>query len=188
LIKNLEKKESLKNYEHCFTIIIIASLLSFYAAGNYYVVREVSNSMFGLGLNDNESIPFGWLFWIFTITIPLLYILRGVQKKDVVLLRIGLILVAAIVFTVKYYYTVLPVEILMVLGGAIMIAISYAVTNYLAQPKNGFTSVRLNSRPDKDKLNIEALLIAETFGATEPAADAKFGGGSTGGGGASGEF
>lgn len=187
-VKKMALQNSMRYYRLCSVVLEITMLIGFYAAANYYVVREVSNSMFGLGLNDNESIPFGWLFWIFTITIPLLYILRGLQKKDVVLLRIGLMLVAAIVFTVRYYYTVLPMEILMVLNGAIMIAISYAVTNYLTQPKNGFTSARLNNRPDKDKLNIEALLIAETFGTTEPAADAKFGGGSTGGGGASGEF
>ncbi|MBK6634698.1 MAG: hypothetical protein IPG38_10605 [Chitinophagaceae bacterium] len=163
-------------------------LICFYAAANYYVVREMSNSMFNLGLKENESIPFGWLFWIFTILIPLVYILGGVQKKDAVLLRVGLIAVAAIVFTVRYYHTVLPVEIVMLLGGIILITVSYALTKWLVQPKNGFTSAEISKRYIIDKMNIEALVIAETFGSNLPANDSKFGGGSFGGGGASGEY
>ena len=72
LINNMEKKETLKNYEHCFTMISILSLLSFYAAGNYYVVREVNNAMFHL--TSDGSLPFGWMFWILTVLMPILYI------------------------------------------------------------------------------------------------------------------
>ncbi|MBK7123963.1 MAG: hypothetical protein IPH68_14945 [Chitinophagaceae bacterium] len=187
-IKKTVHQNSNRHYRHCGTVLEITMLICFYAAANYYVVREMSNSMFNLGLKENESIPFGWLFWIFTILIPLVYILGGVQKKDAVLLRVGLIAVAAIVFTVRYYHTVLPVEIVMLLGGIILITVSYALTKWLVQPKNGFTSAEISKRYIIDKMNIEALVIAETFGSNLPANDSKFGGGSFGGGGASGEY
>ena len=188
VIKGISKQNNMRHYRHCAMVLEITMLVCFYAASNYFVVREMSISMFDLDLKENESIPFGWLFWIFTVVIPLVYIFAGVQKKDAVLLRVGLIAVAAIVFTVRYYHTVLPVEIVMLLGGMILITVSYALTKYLASPKKGFTSAELSKRFLMDKMNIEALVIAETFGNTVPANDTKFGGGSFGGGGASGEY
>ncbi len=187
-IKRTAHQKSYRHYRHGGTVLEITMLICFYAAANYYVVREMSNSMFNLGLKENESIPLGWLFWIFTVLIPLVYIWGGVQKKDAVLLRVGLIAVATIVFTVRYYHSVLPLEIVMLLGGIILIAVSYALTKWLAQPKNGLTSAEINKKYVKDKVNIEALVIAETFGSNLPADDPKFGGGSFGGGGASGEY
>jgi uncharacterized membrane protein YgcG len=76
----------------------------------------------------------------------------------------------------------------MLLGGIILIAVSYALTKLLAQHKKGFTSAELSRRYLMDKMNIEALVIGETFGSTVPANDTKFDGGSFGGGGASGEY
>jgi len=187
-IKKAAQQNSYRHYRNCGIVLEVTMLICFYAAANYYVVREMSNSMFHLELKENESIPFGWLFWIFTILIPLLYILGGVLKKDAVLLRVGLIAVAAIVFTVRYYHTVLPVEMVMLLGGILLIAVSYALTKWLAQPKKGFTSAELSKKYVMGKMNIEALVIAETFGSHVPADDTKFGGGSFGGGGASGGY
>ncbi len=187
LIKNLEKKESLTNYEHCFTIISIASLLSFYAAGNYYVVREVNNAMFHL--SSDGSLPFGWMFWVLTVLIPILYIARGIQKKDAIFLRVGLLLVAAMIFTIRYYYSVVPHEVAMTIAGTILLLLSYGLISYLKQPKFGFTYAELNKENKFEKLQIESLIIAETFGQqSKPEETTKFGGGSFGGGGAGGEF
>ena len=187
LIKNLEKKESLKNYEYCFTIISIVSLLSFYAAGNYYVVREVNNAMFHF--TNDGSLPFGWMFWILTVLIPILYIARGTQKKDAIFLRVGLLLIAAMIFTIRYYYSVVPHEVAMTIAGSILLILSYGLISYLKQPKFGFTYAELNKENKFEKLQIESLIIAETFGQqTKPTETTKFGGGSFGGGGAGGEF
>ena len=187
LIKTLEKKESLKNYAHCFTMIIIVSLLSFYAAGNYYVVREVNNAIFHL--TNDGSLPFGWLFWILTVLIPILYIARGIQQRDAIFLRVGLLLIAAMIFTVRYYYHLIPHEVFMTIAGFILLVVSYTMIKYLKQPKYGFTYAELNKQNEFEKLQIESLLIAETLGQqATPAETTKFGGGSFGGGGAGGEF
>ncbi|MFT3937096.1 MAG: hypothetical protein QM726_25945 [Chitinophagaceae bacterium] len=171
-------------------LVTVVALVCLYTAGNYFVVREASISMFNLDLKEGESIPFGWLFWIFTVGIPILYIVRGIQKKDAVLLRVGLLLVAAIVFTVRYYYHVMPAEIAMVLGGIIFIVLAYALTRYLHEPKHGFTYKDLDDAFFMDKLHVESLVIAQSFSGPKQTTDSRtqFGGGTGGGGGASGEY
>jgi uncharacterized membrane protein YoaK (UPF0700 family) len=185
------KKEPLKHYATGLQIASIAALVCFYIAGNYFEVRETSIAMFNLDLKEGESIPLGWIFWIFTFIIPVAYIVWGIQKKDAVLLRVGLLLVAAIVFTVRYYYHVLPIEIAAVTGGVFFIGIAYALIKYLQGPKYGFTYKRDSDPSAINKLQLESLVIAQTFtGTTQPATDSgiQFGGGSGGGGGATGEF
>ena len=172
----------------CLKMIEISALISLYAAGNYYAVRELSNSMFNLNLQPGDSIPFVWLFWVFTILIPVIYVARGIQKKDAVLIRVGLILFAAIVFTVRYYHTVLPAEILMTIGGIVLLVISYGLMKWLHEPVYGFTSRELSSKNASDKSQIESLIIAQTFKPGSGPEGTQFGGGSTGGGGASGEY
>jgi uncharacterized membrane protein YgcG len=129
------------------------------------------------------------LFWALTLLTPLVYIFIGLRKKDRLSLDIGLLLIAASIFTIRYYYHVLPLEWAMTIGGILLIGIAYACMRYLKTPQKGFTC-----DPDADQhfveaLNLEALVIAETFQpATQPGNDFQFGGGSGGGGGAGGEF
>ena len=178
-----------KYYTRCMTIITVTALVCFYFCANYFIVREASNEMFDLHLQDGQSIPYGWVFWMFTILIPLFYIFRGIQKKDIILLRTGLLLVAFTVFTVRYYYAVMPPEMVMVLAGSILIGLAYTFMQYLKQPKHGFTYLPVATDNVMDKVNIEALVIAQTFAAQVPVANTtSFGGGSGGGAGASGEF
>jgi len=184
------KKEKYKFYFNGLLLISIIALTGFYIAGNYFVVRETSIAMFNLDLQEGQAIPLGWLFWILTFIIPVIYIARGIQKKDVVLLRVGLALIAAMIFTVRYYYHVMPAETAAVIGGVSLIAISYALIRYLREPKYGFTYKKEDDPMMMEKLQIESLIIAETLPVVQQPADKgfQFGGGSGGGAGASGEF
>lgn len=191
LVKTYSNNNRLKYYQHCCTLIKILALLILYAAGNYFVVREVSNSMFDLQLKEGESIPYSWIFWIPTVLLPVVYIFRGIQKKDVILLRAGLILVAAIIFTIRYYYHLAPLEIAMSVGGTIMIIIAYGITKYLTPPKHGFTHAEPNDPALAGLLQVESLIVAQTFHqtpSTEAGKHFDFGGGSGGGAGASDNF
>jgi hypothetical protein len=188
-IKKLSEKIQYRHYKNAFMLIKVTVLICMYTAVNYFVVREISITMFNLELKAGDNIPLGWLFWFFTVVIPCLYILRGLQKKDTVVLRVGLLLVAAIVFTVRYYHTILPIEVAMTVIGLILIGIAYVVTQYLKEPKYGFTFSAGIDRDLLDKINIEAVVIAETFTAVQPIDNKTgFGGGSFGGGGATGDF
>jgi hypothetical protein len=175
-------------YRFCFKTVIFLTLITFYASGNYFVVKELSNQMFQLQLTLHDPIPLGWLFWMLTFIIPPAYIIYGIIKKDFPVMRTGLGLIAATIFTIKYYYTMLPVEIELLIAGIILIALGYALIRYLLIPKYGFTSADLYPSK-KEALNAEALIIAETFNKQATIeSDGLYGGGSSGGGGATGEY
>jgi hypothetical protein len=191
LTRNYRNNNRLRYYKGCCMLIEILALIILYVAGNYFAVREASNSMFDLNLKEGESIPGGWFFWILTVTLPPIYIFRGIQKRDVILLRTGLILVAAIVFTVRYYHHIAPLEIAMSIGGVIMILAAYIVTKYLTPAKYGFTHAEPNDPRLTGLLQLESLVVAQTFHQTpaaEPDKHFDFGGGSSGGAGSSGNY
>lgn len=167
-------------------LIQIASLLMGYLAGNYFVVRETGRELHG----HDFGMTAGWLFWLLTIVIPLGYIYAGLRKKDKILLRTGLLLIAFIVFTIRYYHSVMPLETAMALGGTMMILLAWALIRYLKTPRHGFTNEELNEAETLKGLQIaESLVIAQTFKEVPQQPDQlEFGGGSTRGGGAGGDF
>ncbi|CAN5586751.1 hypothetical protein BH10BAC3_BH10BAC3_23040 [soil metagenome] len=187
--KSIAKQHALRHYATCFTMLEFAALIAFYIGGNYFVVRELSNSMFNLNLRAGESIPYATVFWMFTILTPLVYLLIGIRRKNNVLIRTGLILVAATVYTIRYYYHVADIEITMTIVGIIMIVTAGALIRYLKTPKFGFTYHASKGANQTGSLQIESLVIAETFSIPDdPQSGTQFGGGSFGGGGAGSQF
>jgi hypothetical protein len=177
-----------RHYHDSLVLIKAACLVSFYAAGNYFIVQEAGIVFFNR--SPDAVVPVGWLFRAFTALTPLIYIYYGIKKKDKIFLWMGLVLVAAMVFTIRHYYHILPLELAMVVGGMLLIAIAYGSVKYLKNPWHGFTSAETGDRHWVESLHIESLVIAETFAATTPPAgdDFQFGGGSGDGGGAGGQY
>lgn len=173
-------------YGPMLQLLQAAALVMLYASGNYYAVRETTGSLHG----PDAVLSQGWFFWGFTVLVPLLYIYGGIRKKDKLFLRTGLILTAAIVFTIRYYHSVMPLEAAMVVGGFVMMGLAYALIQYLATPKHGFTNDAQDEAETLKGLQIaESLVIAQTFRETPAAGDQfEFGGGSGGGGGAGGNY
>jgi uncharacterized membrane protein YgcG len=185
----LEKIHTYRHYISCLKILQITALITLYVGGNYYVVREVSNEMFDMDLQPGQSIPGGWIFWIFTVILPPLYIFIGVRKKNMLLIRTGLFLVAGMIYTVRTYHSVAPIEVAMTFGGIILIAGVYGLTKLLTPSRNGFTAEKTDD-DEQDALQLESLVIAQTFshpGGPQPDTF-DFGGGSASGGGASGGY
>ncbi len=187
---NNKKQKEFINYQNMFTVLLVLSLLSLYAAGNYFIVDSLSARLNGMG-NAGKGLPFGAFFWLWTILIPFVYVGFGLKRKDVILLRTGLILITGAVITFRNYYHVLPVDVALCLAGAVILSIVYAVIRYLRTPKHGFTNAEPEEADKMDRLKIESLIIAQSF-SHAPAAPAndgvKFGGGDFGGGGSSGDF
>lgn len=133
------------------------SIITFYVSGNYFVVNELSLKIYAL------PPAMGWVFWIYTLAVPPLYIFYGLKRKQSVFYRTGFVLLVAGILTVHYYYTVMPVEIAMIIFGILLIGISYALIKYLATPKKGFTFEN-NGAKGKSLIDAEALIIAQVFG------------------------
>ncbi|HEX4850458.1 MAG TPA: hypothetical protein VFV08_06605 [Puia sp.] len=190
IVRRIRGQDRFRYYSSCLLLVKITALVGLYAAANYYVVKEMSALMFDLPSQHTGPLPLGWLFWFLTIAIPIAYIAIGIRRKDVVPLRTGLILVAATIFTIRYYYAILPIEFAMVYGGFLLIMIAYGLTKYLKIPRRGFTSEENKELSVISKIQVESLVIAEIASGTaqQIASPTRFGGGSGGGGGAGGEF
>jgi uncharacterized membrane protein YgcG len=162
----------------------VLTLLTFYAAGNYFVVREVGNEMYNLHLGTKNQIPFGWLFWILTVAIPPAYFIYGILKKNLLFMRVGLCLAMLSILTFRFYYAILPAEVAMTIAGLLLTLTSYFLTRYLKSSRHGF-SFDHTKGTSKNLLNAQSLIIAQTLG-TKTHTETKtveFGGGSFGGGG-----
>lgn len=175
-------------YQHCIVILESSAIIFLYASGNYFVVKEFNNTFFYAGLETGATMPLGWLFWMLTVVIPFIFLFRGIWKKDRLHTWIALLLIAAMIFTIRFYHAVLSAETAMTIAGIIIIGVSYLLTRYLHEPRYGFTSKKSSADNDMAKLNIEALIISETFSTGQADNKTGFGGGDFGGGGATGQY
>lgn len=186
LFTRLSVLPRLRFYHSGLVLLRVAALLSLYAAGNYYIVRE-ANAFIS---HQSGPIALGFLWWTLTGLVPVLYIVRGIQKKDLVFLWTGLGLVAGAVFTVRYYYHILPAELAMIISGSILIGGAWSLIRYLHEPKFGFTSVDIDEPAILEGLPVEGVILAESFRPAAAPVDkgVHFGGGTSGGGGAGGGY
>ena len=189
LSKKAALKINFKFYKNAFIVIQVVALILAYKNINYYFVLFYMQLNDGKGASNFASV-LSILIWILTISLPFCYIYMGIKNKDRLIGRVGLVLIVAIVFTIRQFYSLLPIEILMLSGGVILIALAYYLSEYLQPEKYGFTSLPVSAELSNGRSQIESLIIAETFsGMPQPTTSTtNFGGGNFGGGGASGEF
>ena len=90
-------------------------------------------------------------------------------------------------FTYRYYFGIIPTEIALLICGTLLIAAASFIIYQLKQPKFGFTYAPDNNY---EGLNLDTILLSELVNTKLHSNDEnlKFGGGSTGGGGAGGEY
>lgn len=176
-------------YSNVLIMVQVVALMALYFSGNYFVVNMLNQDL-NSHAGAPSPLPFSLFFWVWTIALPMVYIVFGLKKKDVVLLRSGLLLVAIAAFTIRAYFYLMSMEALLCLCGAVLITIAYGVIRYLKVPKHGFTYEETTDKNLMDNLRVESLIVNETFadGPAVPAESTRFGGGDFGGGGASGNF
>jgi uncharacterized membrane protein YgcG len=171
-------------------IVEVISLLLVYAAGNYLVVRELSINLMGLKLLEGQNIPFAFLFYALTIVLPIAFLYIGIKKKDVLALRVSLVVIAFTVFTFKYYYGFGHPEITLTVAGSLVFSIALLLLNYLKTMRDGFTGE--NHLAEKwGNLNLQAFVISQTLGGNQSSAGSQMetgGGGKFGGGGSTDSF
>lgn len=190
LMSQLRLDEKYINYESCINVTGAAALIVLYISGNYFVVNKLNNLLNNLD-DSHTQVKMGFVFWAWTMLFPFALIAIGVAKKSRLLLRLGIIIVAAAVATFRNYYHLLPIEATLTLAGGILLLLAYTVIKYLKTPKKGVTYAELRKASDWSKLNLEGFIIGQTF-SQPPTIDTTqqttFGGGSGGGGGSSSSF
>ncbi len=190
IVKKIKARTSLKFWSLNLLIVEAISLLLIYIAGNYLVARELSVNLMNLYLEEGQDIPFAFIFYGLTVIIPAAYLYFGIKNKDIVLLRVSLIVIAFSVFTFKYYFSLGHPEITLTLAGAILLGITLLLFNYLKTIRHGFT--RENHLAEKwGNLNLQAFIVSQTLGGNQAVASEQMetgGGGSFGGGGSTDSF
>lgn len=189
-VRKYKPQHRLRYWTGCFQVLEVLSLGIFYLCGNYFVVQSLYVSLMYNGLaEESASLPMGWLFWLVTAMTPLAYLYFGLKNKDRLLLWMGLIVVAAAVFTFKYYFSLGHHEVTVTLAGAILVALAWFSIRFLKKGHPQFT-YEDDSESKPALLNAEALVVAQSFGTpqTVPDQSLQFGGGDFGGGGAGGNY
>jgi len=189
--KKVRVKLSAEFLNDQFTIVQTISLVLFYLAGNYFVVRELSIKMMGLTLSEHEDIPFAFLFYGLTALLPIGITYWGIKHKSTLLIRVALLTIALSVITFKYYFSLGMPVLTVTIAGAILVIVALILLNYLKQVRNGYTREKLLdnkwSSPD-----LMAVVASQTLGGNQSSGSAsdelQFGGGKFGGAGAGGNW
>lgn len=180
------KKESLYPYFKTLDVIRMVTLLLGYLAVNYLVVREIASELMDLEVSLDSDIPFAVVFYGLTFLIPLVYFFFGIKRKDKIILYAGLITLVLGFSSIRYYYSILPLEYVMVIGGVLLFGLAYFSIQKLKNKTEGVTF-----QPDRDTSNsflLNAQVLMTVANATTPppanSSPMDFGGGGFSGGGA----
>ncbi|MFT4752779.1 MAG: hypothetical protein ACI9GM_000570 [Salibacteraceae bacterium] len=178
-------------YTECVLVLDSSLLILIYLSMNYYVVRELSAELMHLRIEPGEDIPFAFLFYAFTVLVPIGYLTHGILKKKILFIRIGVLLLFASVITYKIYYSSGHPEITLTIVGILITSVTIWLINKLKQPVNGFTREQLLTQEGLNA-HTESIIISTTMGGNSNDQlienDPGMGGGEFGGGGAGGEF
>lgn len=179
-------------YQHCIHLLYFISLLVFYLACNYMVVREVGIT--GLSFYDTVpgEIPFAFVFYAFTILCPIAYVYFGLKQKNKTLLWTGLAAIGFSVYTIRYYHSVLPLEIALIFGGLLLFSIAYYGMRKLKGKHEGLSYEEDRFENSEEKNNLEAIAVIESYGlkvnTSQNESPPDFGGGAAGGAGSGGGY
>ncbi|MEG2102230.1 MAG: hypothetical protein RRY99_12050 [Flavobacterium sp.] len=166
-------------------------LILFYLSCNYLVVRELSFELLGVDVLPGQDIPFAFFFYAFTFIVPVVYLIQALRTRDRIMLWISFAAIGFSIFTIRSYYSVLPIEVALTFGGLVMFVIAYFSIQNLKNKEEGLTFKPDRINNSNAILNAEALIVASTFGMkpevkTDSPMD--FGGGGFSGGGSGGSF
>lgn len=185
----LLRRPALLPYHRCLGLLRGVALGTAYLFVNYYVVRE-GNALLLPGYRPvSPQIPLAPLFYLLTAFIPLLYLAQGLRRPDRTWLWLGLLTAAFSIFTLRYYHSIMPAPLAATLAGAFLVALMAWAARYLHQSRHGLTSAPDDA--DDQQLNLESLIVAQTAHSAPthvPDTGVQFGGGHSGGGGATGAY
>ncbi|PBJ16138.1 hypothetical protein [Flavobacterium sp. ACN6] len=167
-------------------------LVLFYLSCNYLVVRELSEELLGTEVKPGTDIPFAFFFYGFTFIVPIVYLVHALKTKDRIMLWISFLVIAFSIYTIRFYYAVLPAEVALTLGGLVLFVIAYFSIKKLKEKESGLTFKPDRINHSDTLLNAEALVVASSFGmkpeVKPQASPMEFGDGGFSGGGSGGSY
>ena len=166
-------------------------LVLFYLSCNYLVVRELSVMLLGNEILPGKDIPFAILFYVFTAIVPIIYLVQALKRKDRIMLWISFLAIAFSIYTIRFYYSVLPIEVALTLGGLVLFAIAYFSIKKLKDREIGLTFKPDRINNSNAFLNAEMLIVASQFGLKPEAVNEspmEYGCGGFSGGGSGGSY
>jgi uncharacterized membrane protein YgcG len=130
---------------------------------------------------------------ITTAVLPLVYLALGIRLRRRLLIGCGVAALLASLVTVRFYVHVAPLWVVLTFGGLLAMAIALALERWLesgsGRERGGFTAQALD---DERNQRLAELAVLATHPSVQPERAApgewKGGGGSFGGGGATGEY
>lgn len=177
-----------KNYLYTNALLVtkVFGLVLGYFSLNYMVVRELSQSLMNITVEEGADIPLAFLFYGLTFLVPLLYIGYSIYTKDRMMLIVGILTLGYSFFTIRYYYQLMPLEIALLLGGIVLFVIVFMAIRLLKNKETGVTFKPDRSSDSSLLLNTQALILSTQTDLKPPTSENNmpFGGGGFSGGGA----
>ncbi|MES2807784.1 MAG: hypothetical protein V4619_04120 [Bacteroidota bacterium] len=190
LLSSIKQKIKVTYYNNCIIMAQVVSLVILYAAGNYFITDRANHVLNNIPQTTKLAVMWAPFFWAWTMLVPLVYIGLGIRNKNVISLRVGLVLMAAGIYTFRTYYHIMSIELALIIAGVALLALVYLIVRYLKTPKHGFTYADIDNGDKANNINIEGLITVATFKQphTHTGPENKFGGGDFGGSGSGGKF
>ena len=182
----LKKNSNYIYYENAVLLTDGFSLVLGYLSMNYLVVRELSETLLGLTIAKGADIPFAFLFYGFTVLVPILYLVYALISKNRLMLIVGFLAFGFSIFTFRFYYSILPIEVASVVGGIILFGIAYLTIKKLKNKTSGLTFEPDRSSQTDWLGTIETILVTTQSNVhpSQTESSMPFGGGGFSGGGA----
>ena len=186
----VSKDKKLYYYKNPILVLQGFSLLLGYFSMNYLVVRELSVALLGVTIAEGQDIPFAFLFYGFTFLVPISYIVYSLYSKDKRMLIIGFLTFGFSIYTIRFYYHILPIEVALLLGGTLLFVVAYLAIRKLKDKETGITFKPARGSEIDVLTNLEALVVATQVDLKPMESQSKmpFGGGGFSGGGAGESF
>lgn len=191
-LQKKERKTKVPYYNNGFKLIKFCSLILLYLATNYLVVRELSAILSDKKILISPEIPMNWIFYIFTICTPIIYLYAAFKQKDRFLLWAGIITFCFTVYTIRYYHHIMPSEIALTISGVLLFVLAVLAIRKLKNKENGITFKSDRFTYSNSFQKLQTIASTSIFGfdkeTSRTNSPIQFGGGDFSGGGAGASF
>ncbi|NMH28456.1 hypothetical protein [Flavobacterium silvaticum] len=181
---NIKKRPDANVYQDALWAVEVFAWALLYLSVNYLVVREAASDLMGFSPTYGQDLPLAFVFYALTFVIPIAYIFFALKWHNRTLLWLGFAALGFSIFSIRFYYHVLPPEFALMAGGIVLFVISYFAWRKLRHKETGITYEKDRFTQSESFKMAEALIAnSQTRIASHSKSEMPFGGGGFSGGG-----